>query len=103
MRVESLTAEQADAVWKVLVEECGARDDDETMEYQFKRYVMTPMGGFGHEFRFIGNLGFGGKFNVSGGGTWVSCYPEDSTPERDEAIRKARRRIHAITGETEEN
>jgi hypothetical protein len=38
------------------------------------------------EWRFIGNLGFGGKFWDNGGKYYVSCYPEDETPERVRTI-----------------
>jgi hypothetical protein len=99
MRVTVLTDEQAGAVWQVLVDECGANADDESMVYQFKHYVTTHTGTFGHEFRFMGALGFGGKFYINGGGTYVSCYPEDQTPERLAMIDLANDRIHLITGE----
>jgi hypothetical protein len=50
----------------------------------FEHYVTQPCQ-WGHEWRFGGQLGFGGKFHMVDGfrpRMYVSCYPEDQTPER---------------------
>ena len=72
-----------EAVYGVLVEHAGASgyDDDRS---QFVR-VHT-----GHavctEFRFMGSLGFGGKYRSET--STVDCYPEDLTDERRKIIQK---------------
>lgn len=71
--------------WAVLVEECGAAPSGED------DFVFLNSRGRCDEYRFIGALGFGGKF-------WrhdmrVSCYREDETPERLAMMRRANARI----------
>jgi hypothetical protein len=74
-----VTEEQANAVYTVLVEHAGAA------EWQRDEFVQLHVEGRCDEFRFQGDLGFGGKFWRH---DWrVSCYPEDETPARVEAIR----------------
>jgi hypothetical protein len=88
-----------------IIEDCGVAAADESMLYQFRRAVIECEDNFGVEFRFCGKLGFGGKFhmhptsfafpNVLAGDyrAYVSCYPEDRTPERDELIEAANERL----------
>jgi hypothetical protein len=45
------------------------------------------------EWRFSGHLGFGGKFWRNGTDHYVSCYPEDETPERRAMIDDLNRQI----------
>jgi hypothetical protein len=84
-----MTLEQAKAVYAILVETCGAKEND-------------PMGFVAHftsrepatEWRFQGSLGFGGKFRYPG--MTVDCYSEDETPERLEAIQAANERLRLL-------
>ena len=84
-----LSEADAGAIYDMLVEHAGATDsyDSRSAFVYGQRYRFTP------EYRFIGNLGFGGKFRRSDPGTeerrlgltesWkVDCYSEDRTPER---------------------
>ncbi len=76
-----MTEEQANAVYDVLAEHAGAS------EGQRDEFAFMHVNGCCDEYRFIGSLGFGGKFWRR---DWrVSCYREDETPERVEAIRVA--------------
>jgi hypothetical protein len=86
-----------DEVWKILVEECGAHEE--------------PMGDWIHwpdcrEYRFCGALGFGGKVWHSEVRwtdpcpVYVTCYPEDMTPERKAMIEKANARLKDIVPAT---
>jgi hypothetical protein len=75
-------------IFTVLVEECAARESER--DAFFHHWPECE------EYRFIGSLGFGGKIYCSGGKVWVSCYPEDETPERNEIIKRANVRIAAI-------
>ncbi len=97
---KSIAPWMANDIWHVLVEECGARRGDVhahrhdwTEEYSFINYLEGDGGGFGHEFRFMGALGFGGKFYNDGTRWRVGCYREDETPVRAEMIRRANERL----------
>lgn len=96
----ALTLEQAWLAWDVLAEECGAKDE---IREDFVRYVTDqrmsvsrPGDSDFYEFRFQGDLGLGGKFKNIGGKWYVTCYPEDRTDERQEAVRKATDRLEAL-------
>ena len=81
MRGRSLTPDQANVVWDVLVSTCDANERD---RWQFVHYV-TDSKAYPHEWRFIGCLGFGGKLWLNGnrdGAPHVTCYQEDETPMR---------------------
>lgn len=92
----ALTREQAIAVWEVLTEECDAQD---WMRDEFMHYVCRPDALNFYEFRFMGALGFGGKFHISPAGHWyVSCYREDRTPEREAMQTAANARLDALAG-----
>lgn len=82
-------AKIANLFYDIIVEECGAsdRDRDDFVDY------MTDDTGFPKEFRFQGHLGFGGKFYKTPNRCYVSCYPEDQTPERQIMIARANRKI----------
>lgn len=88
----------ANEIWHILIEECGLRRDDRGWEhYAFIAYLDGQAGGFGHEYRFMGALGFGGKFYNEGNRRWeVGCYLEDDTPARTEMIRRANERLAAL-------
>lgn len=83
-----ITAEQAIAAYAILVEYVGARDD--AMERHCFVHYLTERDG--DEYRFQGNLGFGGKFRNNGNHDctpYVDCYPEDLTEARETAIKTA--------------
>jgi hypothetical protein len=84
----------ANEIWHVLVEECGEpRWFDRS---SFVAYLDRDTGGFGHEYRFMGKLGFGGKFYNDGIRWRVGCYPEHETPARRAMIRRANERLTAL-------
>lgn len=94
----------AHKVYDVLVTECGASEHgrDEFVYAQTTRHV--------DEFRFIGALGFGGKFWRNTGrrpdGTWgevwyVSAYPEDTTERIEAMMDKADAALAALLAEHE--
>lgn len=85
-----LTAKIANQIWDVLVSTCGAT---ERGRYDF---VMYSMFNDLTEYRFIGNLGFGGKFYNN---FRVDCYPEDDTPEREQAIIVANKLLKDLKGD----
>lgn len=72
--MKPLTEAEAAAVWDVLVEHADASP---AMRDEF---VLMHVNGRCDEFRFIGALGFGGKFWRH---NWrVTCYREDETAAR---------------------
>lgn len=84
----------AHEVYQVLTEECGAADDADALS----SFVANHRDGRVDEYRFMGSLGFGGKF-------WqrdmrVSCYREDESPERLAMIEKANARLSELAGYT---
>ncbi len=81
-------------IWHVLVTVCGARDSRYD-HYAFVDY-LDGAHPFQHEWRFSGSLGFGGKFYNDGFSWRVGCYPEDRTPQRDEAIHRANQELAAL-------
>lgn len=81
----------------MLVEECGCRDDPHRYT-EFLLYLAKPAWG-GHEFRFQGALGFGGKFYNDGRVWRVGCYGEDRTPERLAMIARANVSLAALKEE----
>lgn len=80
--MRALTVEQANAVWDVLVEHAGASEAGR------EDFVIVQAAGRCDEYRFIGSLGFGGKFwtSTSERRWYVTAYPEDTTPERQRVI-----------------
>ncbi|HEU5108820.1 MAG TPA: hypothetical protein VFT95_09710, partial [Micromonosporaceae bacterium] len=78
----ALTEEQANAVWDVLVERAGASEAGR------EDFVAVQTRGGCDEYRFIGSLGFGGKFwTATNTSSWyVTCYREDETAARRSAI-----------------
>lgn len=86
--LKSLTENQAEQVWAILAQECGASNlywEKISFVNEFSKDVPAS------EWRFQGSLGFGGKFRFPR--MSVDCYPEDLTPARREAIDKANSRL----------
>ena len=87
-----MKASTANKIYDVLVADCGATENlregfVHTLTHERERMAM--------EFRFCGNLGFGGKFYWDS--EWrVSCYEEDETPARRISIEAANDRIKAL-------
>jgi hypothetical protein len=87
-----------DDTYTILVEECGASDIDDQYGPRWLFVNMMLNEPQTTEYRFIGALGFGGKF-------WpgdefdpprVTCYQEDETPKRREMIDKANKRLKEL-------
>ncbi len=74
-----------EAAYDILVAHAGAKDDADDKESFVTYYMQVEYPAT--EYRFCGNLGFGGKF-WRNGSFYVSCYPEERTPVRTAAIEK---------------
>lgn len=79
-RPMNLTADEAGAVYDLLVSKCGAyaRDKD-----GFVHHHADISASWGSEWRFGGLLGSGGKFYVTSNRWYVSNYSEDTGPEEN--------------------
>lgn len=86
-----LDRDHREAIWKVLVEDCGVKRTDKALREQFDLHYPGCI-----EFRFVGSLGTGGKVWWNGRRATVSCYEEDATPERRAAMRRANDRLHRL-------
>jgi hypothetical protein len=109
--VTTATVEHWERVYDVLVEECGAhpRDTDagDSLWRQFIHYMNDTAGPRWWEFRFMGALGFGGKFHRDEQGIRpprysVSCYPEDRTEAIEAMIDRANARLAQLANPQEE-
>lgn len=69
----SLTDEQANRIYDILVRNAGA---DNRSHYR-EMFVVGVTNPKMREYRFIGDLGFGGKFWNSDGKWYVTAYGED--------------------------
>lgn len=95
-----ITPEQADKVVKILVEECGMRPPG---RYCAFKYHVAEAGSPCREYRFMGALGFGGKFRNNGNyhnTPHVDCYPEHETPGRLAMIEAANKRLAELFQQT---
>ena len=81
-----LSKEQATEIYRVLVKYCDAEDCEED-EIRFAEEFSKDNPGT--EWRFIGNLGYGGKFYWPG--MYVDYYSEDETKIRQSIARRTNR------------
>jgi hypothetical protein len=95
-----LMPDEAHAVWDLLVEKAGANTDPDSGHGRnsFVPYVTTPLA-HGHEFRFMGLLGFGGKLHVGFRGVYVTCYSEDRNEARDAIVAAVNARLDEMFSE----
>lgn len=87
---------------EVLIADCGAFEargrEDNTMRQQFVHWFAE--GSPGREFRFQGDLGFGGKFWDVDRRPWtVSYYSEDRSVYRDTIEKVANDHLAELYGE----
>lgn len=92
-----ITVDQALDIRQILVEECGYHIWDHD---SFAETIRTDDGRDAwhvcREYRFMGELGFGGKFRNNGNRDntpHVDCYPESETPKRLAMIERANARL----------
>jgi hypothetical protein len=91
-----LNDDTARRVFDILVDQAGAR---ESLWEQFAIY-LTGEEEHGHEFRFQGALGRGGKLifqrRTFGANLYVTYEPDDETPEREEIVKITNRALSGI-------
>ncbi len=79
---QPLTTDQANAVYDILIRHAGGEEHDRDT------FVYSQTSRFQPEYRFMGGLGFGGKFRRNRDGIYVDGYFEDvkDRPDRQRAI-----------------
>lgn len=88
---EPLPQSVIEHIYRILMEECAAPAHwkDDFVFHQMKPNPTT-------EYRFCGNLGFGGKINRKGLRFFVNCYTEDENPQRLEIISRVNERLDEL-------
>lgn len=79
-------------VFDILVAHAGVADTKAKRE----DFLFHLCGDSTTEYRFQGNLGFGGKFRRHGGEHYIYCYPEDLTPERQKIIDLVNQELETV-------
>jgi hypothetical protein len=79
--------------YDILVDQAGAPGRAETRA-SFVSHFTTHRGAL--EWRFMGSLGFGGKFWRNDGRYYITCYREDETKKRKAVIDKVNRLLDAL-------
>jgi|HubBroStandDraft_5_1064220.scaffolds.fasta_scaffold26428_6 hypothetical protein len=95
MRVD-LTKDQAEGIYKILEECCGAANDELRAFVDYMCLKDRDL--HGSEWRFCGWLGFGGKLYSNSQGVYVDCYAEEKSPLAVFAIKIANERITDLLG-----
>ncbi|MBA3241620.1 MAG: hypothetical protein H0T60_10390 [Acidobacteria bacterium] len=98
MSGREITEDQALRIREILEEECGLRPTDRYDGF-VRSITTTGKLSICHEFRFMGSLGFGGKFRNNGNNgnvPYVDCYQEDLTPLRTAQMANANWRIASL-------
>lgn len=90
-----MTEEQANQVYDILVDYCDASEKDRpAFVYHHTSQKFYDWGST--EYRFMGSLGFGGKFRTQGTDMYVDMYIEDQTPETVEMVRKTNKALASL-------
>lgn len=88
--MKSMTAEQAEQVYDILVREAKAPDGSWRQSFVLEFTGDRPTS----EWRFCGSLGFGGKFRFPR--MTVDCYREDETPQALETISRTNAQLDEL-------
>jgi hypothetical protein len=76
-------------IFDILLEAKANENDRDSFIYHFSEQGCR-------EFRFGGVLGFGGKFYNYLDRWYISCYPEDRTPEAARVIENINKKLRAL-------
>lgn len=105
----NLTPEIAGKIYDILVEHAAAPQGEPGDNYDREDFIYSQSSEYITEWRFMGALGFGGKFwrtTPWQEGTqhlaelwFVNCYPEHMTAERKAIIERANAALAALNEE----
>lgn len=86
-------------VWDILCLYAGASIADLDRErFVYAMSLRTERGGYEvHEYRFCGGLGFGGKVWRYDGKFYITCYPEDETPDMRRIVLRTNEALKDLT------
>lgn len=88
----TLDKDFAEKVYDILIEKCGAWPEEKSsFVHAHTERLNTP-----DEWRFVGVLGFGGKFRNGFDRMYVDCYPENENPERLAIIAETNEAIFTL-------
>lgn len=88
-------------IGKILVDIGGASPRILETSSDFIAYLSREETIFGHEYRFMGKLGSGGKFYNTYSSWRVSCYQEDDTQIRKDLITQINKKLSVLYSEFE--
>lgn len=83
-------------IGKILVDIGGASSRILETSSDFIDYLSREETIFGHEYRFMGKLGSGGKFYNTYSGWRVSCYQGDDTQIRKDLITQINKELSVL-------
>lgn len=95
MNTTYLTEEKANQVWEILVKNCKVYNS----EGNKNSFINCAIHHGITEYRFQGNLGFGGKLWGNRSPLVVSCYREDETSERLQVIKNTNEELSKLQTE----
>jgi hypothetical protein len=96
MTPDRMTPGEAHRIYDLLIEICDApRSYLARQDFMFAMTDPRPP----REYRFCGSLGFGGKLWIGRDKWYVTCYPEDTTAERDQTVIKANEALARLRAE----
>lgn len=75
-------------IGKILIEIGGANAKIILPDSDFLLYLTDDRSRWDIEYRFMGHLGYGGKFRTTYNSWKVDCYSESETPERLKLISR---------------
>lgn len=92
---KAMKRKKANKVYDILVEHAGAYEGDRN------DFVYHQTHAFHYEYRFMGALGFGGKFRRTGYGEdrwYVDCYPENLNAHTKAIIERTNAALNNLRG-----
>lgn len=94
-----LRKDVANKIYDILVKCCGAPDVRTAGPRH--SFIANQTSGFVTEWRFGGDMGFGGKFWRNEGMWYVNCYSEDKTSGKNKAIQKVNKELAELKAQYE--
>lgn len=93
--MRKITPDEAGQAYAILIETVGASESED----ERRSFIRSVASRDCREYRFMGHLGFGGKFRNNGNfddTPYVDCYGEHRTKARERMIAAANARLAAL-------
>lgn len=88
--------EYALKIGKILIEIGGANPKIILPDSDFLLYLSDDKSRWDIEYRFMGHLGYGGKFRTTYNSWKVDCYSESENPERLKLIDRINKKLQKL-------